>query len=208
VDIDEYGEHTTIEVCDDCMTDAEPATKLTKKPTMEEQSVIKITDMIMVENEPILIGEFGSGAGFTPARGSTLLHKGLKYEIIEVEIPHDFLKGRVHNKRACKCRLISPVAKLTKRDDGDHLTFLPPGHEFPITLPVIQKGSRKGTNAWTWNGDLEKPTLLPSIKSTLSRNGPVIHLWLNDGECCYLNDSDKHAGETLPLIPLEEKWLS
>ena len=84
------------------------------------------------------------------------------------------------------------------------LGIRPSGYEFPIRLPVITSGSRAESNAWTWNGDLEKPTLKPSVL-TDHGNGKISHLWLNDGICQHLSDStDGLAGKTLPLQALDE----
>lgn len=85
------------------------------------------------------------------------------------------------------------------------LTFHPHGYEYPLELPVITSGSRDKNNAWTWNGDREKPTLRPSIKTTHGNTGLISHLWLNDGVCQHLADStDGLAGQTLPLLDLED----
>ena len=87
----------------------------------------------------------------------------------------------------------------------DYLRFKPHGYEFPISIPVITHGSRDDANAWTWNGSLEKPTLKPSVKTTHA-DGKVSHIWLTDGMCQHLGDStDGMAGQTLPLVPLENK---
>jgi len=95
--------------------------------------------------------------------------------------------------------------KLRNYNDQALLTFQPHGYDFPIELPVITKGSRANTGAWTWNGDREKPTLRPSIKTTHGGSGLISHLWLNDGVCQHLADStDGLAGQTLPLQDLEE----
>jgi len=104
----------------------------------------------------------------------------------------------------CPPTACSPVAVLRDYGGRDHLEFQPHGYDFPIVLPVITSGSRDKTGAWTWNGDIEKPTLRPSIKTTHS-GGKISHLWLNDGICQHLGDStDGLAGQTLPLQILEE----
>lgn len=75
-----------------------------------------------------------------------------------------------------------------------------------LRLPVITKGTRSGTNAWTWNGDLEKPTLRPSIR-TRYYNGKEMtefHCWLNDGIADCLSDcKDGNAGKKLELLEIE-----
>ena len=82
------------------------------------------------------------------------------------------------------------------------LTFHPHGYEYPLELPVITSGSRDEANAWTWNGDSEKPTIKPSVK-TDHGNKKISHFWLEAGECQFLCDStDGLAGQTLPLLDL------
>ena len=69
-------------------------------------------------------------------------------------------------------------------------------------LPVILKGSRDENNAWTWNGDTEKPTLRPSILSQNHRYR--CHTWVNDGVAQYLDDcSHELAGQSIPLLDVE-----
>lgn len=96
------------------------------------------------------------------------------------------------------------VARLREDENGTWLTIKPQGYPHALTLPVITKGSRANSNAWTWNGDLEKPTLKPSVR-TQHGNGVVSHLWVTDGQGIHLADStDGLAGQTLPLQTLTE----
>lgn len=96
-----------------------------------------------------------------------------------------------------------PITIVRKQNAVTYLEFQPEGYENPIVLPVITKGSRDEANAWSWNGDAEKPTLKPSIKTTHA-NGTTSHIWLENGVCKYLADStDGFAGKTLPLPPLK-----
>ncbi len=95
-------------------------------------------------------------------------------------------------------------AQLEERNGVNYLRFRPPGYEDPISLPVITHGSRDESNAWTWNGSLETPTLKPSVKTTHA-DGKVSHIWLTDGMCFYHGDStDGNAGKTLALCELDE----
>ena len=83
-------------------------------------------------------------------------------------------------------------------DGVGYLTFKVTEEIGLMKLPVITKGTRQGTNAWTWNGSLEKPTLRPSVRTSY-RNGKEmteIHYWLNDGICQCLDDcKDGNAGK-------------
>jgi hypothetical protein len=78
-------------------------------------------------------------------------------------------------------------------------------------LPVITKGSRTATGrtVWSWNGDLDKPTLKPSVLTKHGRGDKeapeVAHCWLNDGKTQFLNDSTiPNKGKTIDLIDLKE----
>ncbi|MBT0609238.1 DUF6527 family protein [Aequorivita echinoideorum] len=95
-------------------------------------------------------------------------------------------------------------SKLENRNGVDYLSFTPQGMRFPTTIPVITKGSRDDTNAWTWNGSLEKPTVRPSVRTQYANEkgeSVIIHYWLNDGICqCLLDCTDGNANTNLPLI--------
>lgn len=96
----------------------------------------------------------------------------------------------------------SAVAAHEHMDGVDYLTFQPTGYDFPISLPVITKGSRKESNAWTWNGCVDKPTLRPSVR-TNHGNNKISHIWLTDGICQHLSDStDGLAGQNLNLVEI------
>lgn len=93
-------------------------------------------------------------------------------------------------------------AKLFNHLGADYLLIRPQGYLWPISLPVIIRGSRDAARAWTWNGSLESPTLKPSIKTT-HEDGTISHIWLTDGMCEYLDDSTNGlAGLSLPLLSL------
>jgi hypothetical protein len=81
----------------------------------------------------------------------------------------------------------------------------PIGHHM---LPVITHGSRdkhSRSPVWTWNGDTEKVTLKPSIRSQGGRDGKVVtHVWVNDGMVQFLGDcTHELANQTLPLLEVE-----
>lgn len=101
--------------------------------------------------------------------------------------------------------------KLINFNGVDYLHFQLEGFDTPTVLPVITKGSRDKNFAWTWNGDLEKPTLRPSVKSMYfddNGNELMVHYWLNDGICKCLPDStDGNANKNLELIEINSKYL-
>mgnify|MGYP006349575783 FL=1 len=91
-------------------------------------------------------------------------------------------------------------------DEATHVALNFPGPVGVLHLPVILKGTRDGTNCWTWNGDTEKPTLRPSVltqgtwrvsgeeHARLMSGGTVeprkyrCHTWVNDGQAQFLDD--------------------
>ena len=100
----------------------------------------------------------------------------------------------------------SMKAKLENHNGIDYLTFKPNEEIGLMQLPVITKGSREGTNAWTWNGDLEKPTLRPSVRTTYHNGKEMteIHYWLNDGVCDCLSDcKDGNSNKKITLMDLK-----
>jgi len=92
--------------------------------------------------------------------------------------------------------------EVCKPDSATHVRINMPGPLPDRVLPVILKGRRDGTNCWSWNGDTEKPTLKPSIKSWV--HGVVCHSWVNDGIVEFLNDSThEYAGQSHELLDVE-----
>jgi hypothetical protein len=98
-------------------------------------------------------------------------------------------------------------------EEATHVTINIPGPVGELTLPVILRGSREGTNCWTWNGSVDLPTLKPSVLhqgcyqrfSDASKGvNFVCHTWINDGKAQFLSDSThEHAGKTLDLLDVE-----
>jgi len=107
-------------------------------------------------------------------------------------------------------------------NEATHIEINTPGPYTTRFIPVILKGTRKGTGCWTWNGDTEKPTLKPSIstKGTVPITneeadrilaGEKIepkplncHTWITDGKVKFKNDcTHELAGQTLDLLELD-----
>lgn len=87
-------------------------------------------------------------------------------------------------------------------EDATHVTLDIPGPTGLLTLPIILRGTRDGTNCWSWNGDIESPTIRPSVKTEGSNeNGKFIcHSWINDGHVQFLDDcSHELRNQTIPL---------
>lgn len=99
-------------------------------------------------------------------------------------------------------KLVSGVYEDCAAADATHIKLHMPGPLPDRILPVIQKGTRDGTNSWTWNGSCEAPTLKPSILSETHEQR--CHTWVNDGSAQFLNDcSHELAGQTVSLLPID-----
>ena len=104
-------------------------------------------------------------------------------------------------------------------NEATHITLNFPGPVGRLTLPVIRSGTRDGTGCWTWNGDIERPTLHPSVlhqgtecitdeeHAMLMAGGKVeprpyrCHTWVNDGQAQFLDDcSHELRGQTVDML--------
>jgi len=88
--------------------------------------------------------------------------------------------------------------------EATHLRLSLPGPFSNRFIPIITKGSRsrRVDTVWTWNGDTEKPTLRPSVKTWTDDHS--CHAWINDGNAIFLDDcTHELAGKTLPLNEVE-----
>lgn len=94
-------------------------------------------------------------------------------------------------------------------EKATHVLLHLPGPLSNRMLPVILMGEAKYTNGpcWEWNGDIEKPTLSPSILTRgEDTNGKhVCHSFVRNGKVEFLNDcTHEFAGQTLDLLEVEE----
>lgn len=112
--------------------------------------------------------------------------------------------------------MTNPVAMIRHVTDGDRqydaLMFVCPGctgedgsgSGFHM-LPIRGKGDTEGHPSWTWNGNLEAPTLEPSILTKWA--DVVCHSFLRNGVFEYLGDcTHKYASQHVPLPPLPD-WI-
>lgn len=91
-------------------------------------------------------------------------------------------------------------------EEATHLQMHFPGPLRFRQIPVITKGSRSGTNAWTWNGDICFPTIMPSVLTqiTLGNKTIVCHSWVSSGYVQFLADSTHPlSGHTVELLDIE-----
>ena len=110
-----------------------------------------------------------------------------------------------------------PIEEVT------HVELNFPGPVGKLHLPVILKGTRDGTNCWSWNGDVDKPTLHPSVltqgverisdeeHALLMAGGKVdprpyrCHTWVNDGQAQFLDDSSHELrGQTVDMLEVAQ----
>lgn len=87
-----------------------------------------------------------------------------------------------------------------------HLKIKRPSKMSTVILPVTITGIRKGTRNWSWNGDVDKPTLRPSIltRSDYGKKAYVCHSQVTDGMVQFLTDSTHSlAGTNCDLIDVD-----
>lgn len=101
-------------------------------------------------------------------------------------------------------------ARLRTVDDHgvtyDALMFVCPGCAAAegegTGLHLLPVNSETKTPSWQWNGDLEAPTLSPSI---LSQGACRCHSYLRDGVFEFLSDSDHPlSGQSVPMPDLPD----
>ena len=110
------------------------------------------------------------------------------------------------------CKLTSRRFEVCKPEEADHLCMRIPGPTGQLMLPVMIGGTRAGTSNWTWNGDTEKVTLKPSVKTTMSKKAPndtICHSFINDGVVKFLDDCTHELRNTeVPLMDIDESVLN
>ncbi len=94
------------------------------------------------------------------------------------------------------------MTKVFKNEKNGHFYFFCPGcntdHEFNET--------------WLFDGNMESPTISPSLKVTWHTKLPdipdkVCHSFVREGKIQFLSDcTHKLAGQTVPLPDWEPKW--
>jgi len=107
--------------------------------------------------------------------------------------------------------------------EATHVMLHCPGPFPNRRIPVVQgNATRRGTPCWTWNGDVDKPTLKPSILTrgrreltdeevgrimkgeSLDIPDDVCHSFVTDGQIRFLSDcTHEHAGKTMDLLEVD-----
>lgn len=95
--------------------------------------------------------------------------------------------------------------------DATHVRLNIPGPQGLVTLPI--RGKVQAGPTWIWNGDTERPTLIPSILTTVGKpncsNDPdetyfVCHSFVTDGQVQFLSDcTHEFAGQLKPLLEVK-----
>ncbi len=68
---------------------------------------------------------------------------------------------------------------------------------------VVNRG-----DAWTWDGDAERPTIAPSLLVTSGPGNPVCHSFVRAGRWEFLGDSTHElAGQTVDVVELPD-WIA
>lgn len=90
---------------------------------------------------------------------------------------------------------LSKTVRSSRFTGGRGIAFWCPACDGPHGVPT------EGPGAWTWNGDVERPTLAPSLRVSAGPNGAdVCHFFLRDGRIEYLGDSTHAlAGQTIDV---------
>ena len=89
-------------------------------------------------------------------------------------------------------------------DEATHVWIRMPGPTKNLILPVVLKNAtRAGTGCWSWNGDVDRPTLKPSILSHGTNEDGTpwrCHSFVNDGVVQFLEDcSHELGGHSVPM---------
>lgn len=112
--------------------------------------------------------------------------------------------------------MTAPVARLYDEGgiiDGQQqawrsLQFWCPGCSEPhaINIPGADMGYRPSV-CWDWDGNIDAPTVDPSILVYESNVNPRCHSWVRFGQWQFLEDSTHElAGQTVDMVPLPE-WM-
>lgn len=105
--------------------------------------------------------------------------------------------------KAAPCKLVYAKGYFPcEIKEATHVKLHMPG-PFPLRyIPVILSGPRADTGCWSWNGDTEKPTLKPSIKTWNHTN--ICHTFVNDGRVQFLEDcTHELRGQNLELLEVD-----
>ena len=90
--------------------------------------------------------------------------------------------------------------------EATHVKLSYPGPYAYRIIPVTTPGGPQRIGCWTWNGDVNKPTLMPSILTTAREDQPCCHSFVSGGKVRFLNDcTHALAGMTVDLFDVDEE---
>jgi hypothetical protein len=92
---------------------------------------------------------------------------------------------------------MAKIVKIEKVGEGPDYSFYCPGCKCDHGVWTTESKYNKCT--WTFNGDIDRPTFLPSI---MIRHGldMVCHSYVTDGIIHYLGDcTHEFAGQSIPM---------
>ena len=93
-------------------------------------------------------------------------------------------------------------SKIVIKRDKTYLLHICEGCDEEHLIPM------GGKNPWSFNKDFIKPTLSPSVKHTMERDGVIriCHYFIRNGMIEYCGDSQhKLAGKTVALTPYKNE---
>lgn len=136
-----------------------------------------------------------------------LVHLAAKdYNIILGFYKHEVEKISL---KACPLEQVEGRFYMCMPEAATHLKLNLPGP--PQTrervIPIQTSGTREGTPNWTWNGDVEQPTLRPSLNTKWEGgDGRVIicHSHVEGGHAHFLSDTThEYSGHDIRLLDVE-----
>lgn len=100
---------------------------------------------------------------------------------------------------------LNTVAKLFQYDNGErHVVFWCQPCDTRHHVRVLAPGGIEDHTCWTFNGDMKRPTITPSIKAERfwgrKQEHRVCHSYVTEGAIAYLSDcTHELAGQTVRL---------
>lgn len=91
---------------------------------------------------------------------------------------------------------------LCKPEEATHLELHTPGPFPTCIIPIQLVGIHNTAKTWTWNGDVDEPTIKPSIRT--NDDNVMCHSMVTKGTIRFLSDCTHDlAGQTKDLLDVE-----